>query len=246
MQRLLPLYRLIAKLPRGGYRIVRRLARGDVLLPTEVGPMWCDLRESICYPLLKDGTYRYCQDDTHWLRAAVGPSDLVFDVGANIGFTARLFAQSGAKVIAFEPSPKAFRLLARNLAGIGDARQLAVADRPGRLFFEECAQLNLSHLADRGIEVEAVTIDSLPERPTFIKIDVEGFEASVLAGATETLRQGPTIFFEALDAAALAESSRIIREANPAYEIEPVTIVNYVARVAASASTIAPASVSTS
>ncbi len=241
------LFRLISKLPRGGFRIVRALARGDMLLPTEVGPMWCDLRESVCYPLLQHGTYRYCQAETDWLRAAVGPDDLVFDIGANIGFTARLFLESGARVIAFEPSPKAFRLLAKNLEGLGDARQLAVAERPGKVFFEECAQLNLSHLADRGIEVEAVTVDSLPERPTFIKIDVEGFEASVLKGATETLKAGPTIFFEALDAAALAESSEIIRAANPAYQVRPVTTMNYVAEVASpSAATIRRASVSTS
>jgi FkbM family methyltransferase len=225
------LFRLIAKLPRGGYRIVRRLAREDMQLETEVGPMWCDLRESICYPLLKDGTYSYCQAETDWLRQAVGPKDLVFDVGANIGFTALLFWQSGARVIAFEPSPKAFRLLARNVEGKCEARQLAIADRSGTLFFNECAQLNLSHLADSGIEVAAVTIDSLPERPTFIKIDVEGHEAAVLRGAAETMKAGPTIFFEALDAVALEESTRIIQAANPAYEISAVTPMNYVARV---------------
>lgn len=223
--------RLISRLPRGGFRIVRLLAGGDMLLPTEVGPLWCDLRESICYPLLQHGTYRYCQAETDWLRKAVGPDDLVFDIGANIGFTARLFRQSGARVIAFEPSPKAFRLLAKNLHGMGEARQLAVADRPGKLFFEECAQLNLSHLAERGIEVEAVTIDSLAERPTFIKIDVEGYEPTVLRGATQTMKAGPTIFFEALDADALAESSAVIRAANPAYEIRAVTSMNYVAQV---------------
>jgi FkbM family methyltransferase len=232
MQKLLWLYRLISKLPRGGYRVMRALKPGEFRLDTEVGPMWCDLGESVCYPLLQHGTYRYCQVETDWLRRAVGSEDLVFDVGANIGFTALLFRQAGARVIAFEPSPKAFRLLARNLEGKGDARRLAVAERPGRLFFEECDQLNLSHLADSGIEVEAVTIDSLVERPTFIKIDVEGHEAAVLRGARETLKGGPTIFFEALDAAALAESSAIISEANPAYRIRAVTPMNYVAEVA--------------
>jgi len=232
MPNLLWLYRLIGKLPRGGFRLLRALRPGDVRLDTEVGPMWCDLGESICYPLLQHGTYRYCQAETDWLRRAVGPDDVVFDVGANIGFTALLFRQSGARVIAFEPSPKAFRLLARNLENKGDARQLAVADRPGRLFFEECDQLNLSHLADSGIEVEAVTIDSLAERPTFIKIDVEGHEAAVLRGARETMKSGPTVFFEALDAAALAESSAIIRDSNPAYRIRAITPMNYVAEVA--------------
>ena len=226
------LFRLISKLPRGGFRIVRLIARNDMLLETEVGPMWCDLRESICYPLLQHGTYRYCQSETDWLRKAVGPDDLVLDVGANIGFTALLFWQSGAKVIAFEPSPKAFRLLARNVEGKCEARQIAIADRSGTVFFNECPQLNLSHLADSGLEVAAVTIDSLGERPTFIKIDVEGYESAVLRGATETMKAGPAIFFEALDDAALRESTDIIRAANPAYEVRAVTPVNYVARVA--------------
>lgn len=47
------------------------------------------------------------------------------------------------------------------------------------------------------LSVESRTLDSLALRPDFIKIDVEGAEARVLAGATDTLdRNGPLIMAE--------------------------------------------------
>lgn len=224
--------RLASRLPRGGFPIVRRLGIREATIDTVAGPICCDLRESVCYPLLKYGTYPHAVAEIEWLRAAAGPEDLVYDVGANIGFTAALLASRGARVIAFEPSPRAFGLLKKNARAGIEARQIALSDQPGRLFFEERDRLDLSSVADAGaLAIEAVTIDSLGEAPTLIKIDVEGYEPQVLRGATETLRAGPVLFFEALNEAALKECAGIIRAANPAYRISPVTDMNYVARV---------------
>jgi len=224
--------RLASRLPRGGFQIVRRLGIREARIETVAGPICCDLRESVCYPLLKYGTYPHAAVEIEWLRAAAGPEDVVYDIGANIGFTAALLASRGARVIAFEPSPRAFRMLKKNARAGIEARQVALSDKPGRLFFEERDRLDLSFVAETGtLAIEAVSIDSLGEAPTLIKIDVEGYEPAVLKGATETLRAGPVLFFEALDGDALKESAEIIRAANPAYRISAVTDMNYVARV---------------
>lgn len=225
---MIALAKLLSRLPRGGFPVVRRLGIKNAVIATEVGPLHVDLTESVCYPLLKWGTYPHARDNHEWLRRRVGPNDLVFDVGANIGFTARMFAGLGARVIAFEPSPRAIRLLHANGEGV-DIRQVALSDTAGTVRFSEDAALDTSHVAHTGIEVPAMTMDSLAERPTFIKIDVEGHEPAVLRGARETLRHGPTIFFEALTDDAARECFDIIKSANDRYRIERVGDSDYAA-----------------
>lgn len=218
----LKLYKLISRLPRGGYPIVRQLARGDVLVPTDAGPIWCDLRESVCYPLLKYGTYDHAVQEIEWMKSAVGPDDIVFDIGANIGFTALIFARTGARVLAFEPSPRAFRLLEKTARDKVELHNVALSVHEGTLLFAEHDRLDRSAVAESGFEVRATTLDSLDVRPTFIKIDVEGHEAEVLRGGTETLKGGPRIFFEALDQEALDETLAVLLAANPAYEVRRI------------------------
>jgi FkbM family methyltransferase len=132
----------------------------------------------------------------HLLRA----DDLFVDVGANAGaYTLLACAARGAAGVAIEPVPEAFERLRANVAlnGVGDRVRLcncAAGERAGVLPFE-AGMGPMSRVAlpgERGpavAEVEVRTLDALLERdaPTMIKIDVEGFETAVLAGARETL-----------------------------------------------------------
>jgi FkbM family methyltransferase len=131
-------------------------------------------------------------------RQFFADGDLVFDVGANRGEYAEVFAEGGARVIAIEPNP-AFRLrlegLAKNRAIVPEF--CGVGDADGSATLNVCSQAAFSTLQPELIEwtkdspdyrnvrwtsqvtVPLVTLDTLAKRhglPVFVKIDVEGFE----------------------------------------------------------------------
>jgi FkbM family methyltransferase len=139
-------------------------------------------------------------------RRFVTPGDLVFDVGAHVGDRVAAFRRLGARVVAVEPQP-ALRTTLQWLHG----RDRAVTIEPlalGRADGTVELNLNLDNptvsTASPGfiraaagapgwegqawtttMTVPITTLDALIARhgrPAFIKIDVEGFEAEVLAG----------------------------------------------------------------
>jgi len=149
----------------------------------------------------------------------VGAGELAFDVGAHVGDRIASFRRLGARVVAVEPQPALLRLL-RWL--YGRDRQVAlepvcVSDKPGetRLVLNPTNPTIASASSefldaaarDPGFQgqrwegtllVPTVTLDQLIEKhgmPRFIKIDVEGLEAVVLAGLT---RPVPALSFEFL------------------------------------------------
>ena len=238
----LTLSRMASRLPRGGFPLVRAIGtafgdRAQVELDTKYGRVACDLRESVCYELLKTGSYHHWADEERF--AADFPVDdttVIVDVGANIGLFAILFARQGATVHAFEPSERAGRILRRNAMLYPEIRphQSLVADQSGELPFLEQSMTNLSSIGDGGRLMKSVALDDLDVVPDLIKIDVEGFEHLVLAGATRHLRAGVPILFEALDEKALDRNSAVIRAANEAYAIDRLGASdNYLATVPA-------------
>lgn len=134
-------------------------------------------------------------EDMAFVLHALRPGDLFVDVGANVGVYTMLAYHTGADCIAFEPAPLAYGALARNIAlnnaaARVAARQEAVGSTRGSLHIttgEDCT----NHVAVEGdsgtVEVPVSRIDDLPRVPLLIKIDVEGFESEVLAGAERTL-----------------------------------------------------------
>ncbi len=138
----------------------------------------------------------------------VRPGTVVLEVGAHIGTHAvpvsRLVGPWG-RVYAFEPQRKLHRELHHNLAlngvtnvvplrfaiGSGDARVVTMnPSMPGNE--------GGTAIGSGGDPVELRSLDSFGfERVTVIKIDVEGFEDEVLAGAADTIRRSrPALLIE--------------------------------------------------
>lgn len=141
------------------------------------------------------------------IRALNKPKTVVYDVGANIGYHTTAFASTGADVFAFEPNPLTFQLLKENTEELDNVwlAECAVGAEEGTILVEDFDPTEITNYggikvgAALGTEVPLITIDSqdLP-LPDLIKIDVEGFEYAVLAGAVNTInRARPVIYYEA-------------------------------------------------
>jgi FkbM family methyltransferase len=149
----------------------------------------------------------------------LGPGDLAFDIGAHVGGRVRTWRRLGARVVAVEPQPDCLRVL-RLLFGrdhqvvivpeavgaqVGRAR-LGVSTATPTVSsmssdWRESVAADRSFARvrwDRSVEVAVTTLDELIAvhgLPAFCKIDVEGFEADVLAGLSQPL---PALSFEYL------------------------------------------------
>lgn len=177
-------------------------------------------------PLLRRGfvassfLYKKWYEDPFW--GLVGRSPGLFqggdilDIGANIGYTAWVFAQAitpGAKIYAFEPDQSTFELFKevirwRRLEETIEPLNMAVGSSEGHLEFWH----NKDHSADHRVVTEefrkvrpnedqfssvaVTTVDQFVaarkiKRLSFIKIDVQGYEVAVCQGMNETLQRFP-------------------------------------------------------
>jgi FkbM family methyltransferase len=132
-------------------------------------------------------------------RDAVREGDVVYDVGANVGFftlVAAKHAGASGTVYAFEPVARNLAYLrkhvALNRASTVRILELALSSEPGVARFASGANASMGRLAAEGdVEVRVETIDRLVAAgdsapPRFIKMDVEGAEHDVLTGAAAT------------------------------------------------------------
>jgi FkbM family methyltransferase len=130
----------------------------------------------------------------HFLR----PGELFVDVGSNVGSYTILAGAAGASVIAFEPGAEAYDRLRANIAannfqGRVVTRNEAVGASECEVLFTQGAD-TVNHVAVASesfstTRVSMTTLDAALDArdPVVIKIDVEGFESSVIAGASATL-----------------------------------------------------------
>lgn len=160
--------------------------------------------------------------------------DVVFDLGANVGFltllAARLVGPTG-KVYAFEPLPRNLRYLERHLEinSVANVTVIpaAVAATSGTVRFREVASPSMGAIAQDGaIEVRTVALDELMARgeaapPRFMKIDIEGGEKDALDSASQMLKNvRPTILLSAHGYALRDSCSNLLRDAG--YELRTI------------------------
>ena len=151
------------------------------------------------------GSFEY--EKQRMFEEKVAPGDIVFDIGANVGFytlLASILVGPQGKVFAFEPDPRNLHFLREHLR-INSIKNVcvieaAVADYTGIANFDAGPNASMGHLADDGgIQVKTVSLDALVKsgevpHPDCLKIDVEGGEVLVLLGASGVLTHHPVIF----------------------------------------------------
>ena len=157
-----------------------------------------------------------CQKEpwtVEWLDRSVQPGDVLYDIGANIGAFSLIAAVGrGARVVAFEPSHANYNRLCENieLNGCGNAVNafplpLAEANGMTTLLYRDMTVGQSRHVLKTGWHFGKGTAEGRVEQPictialdtartlfnwpdpAHIKLDVDGVELRVLAGAEATL-----------------------------------------------------------
>lgn len=150
----------------------------------------------------------------------VTAGSVAYDIGAHIGYMAHVLSRlvgPAGQVIAFEPDSANYAALTHNLAENRRsnvlALPLAVSDRTGSASFAHFDSYSLvGHLARSDtpgdatlLPISTMSLDNFVYEqghpaPGFIKIDVEGAEVQVLAGARRLLSEARPVLVAELRA----------------------------------------------
>ena len=156
------------------------------------------------------GKLWYHTDNEAWNEMAfirdrmIEPGDVVLECGGHHGCSAILLSRwvgDSGKVVTFEPIKLNTQIIEKNieLNGISnisvECRAVGAESGIIRVSRTSCASIITNRIAGRQVEV--INLDSfLHLKPTFIKIDVEGFEIQVLRGAHGILSSLPKLAIE--------------------------------------------------
>src|SRR5580692_7614866 len=140
---------------------------------------------------------KWFEKETDFVARWLKPGMTVIDIGANLGVyslpMARLVAPTG-QVFAYEPASETSRLLALGRAANGADNlhiikaALSDGEREGHLALMASSELNALDSSGRGESVRITSLDAEEKvrnwgEIDFIKIDAEGEEERILAGA---------------------------------------------------------------
>ena len=194
--------------------LVRRLA---ARLPEE---MQHRLRKRKQQRRLKGNDFNSEEPEFALMSELLAPGDWAIDVGANVGhYTLRMAAVVGpaGRVIAFEPVPATFEILAASCrrsgrtnitlinAAVSDTcavvhMSVPITDTGMKNFYQASIVADAPTNALQSVSALTLPVDALPlpRVPKLIKIDAEGHELSVLRGMDKLIRQHmPLLIVEA-------------------------------------------------
>ncbi len=143
------------------------------------------------------------------LQSIIKPNTTVLDIGANIGFYAKLISKMvgvNGKVICFEPDKKNFNYLVNNTKQLTNVVRynLAVANNSDNIKIYTSKLLNVDHRTypvnnyDTVEVIKATSIDELIAKGEIkavdvIKIDIQGFEIAAFEGMKNLLQTNASL-----------------------------------------------------
>lgn len=150
-------------------------------------------------------------ETTIFLQKKLRKGDVYIDIGANVGTTTLVAAKTvglAGVVFCFEPNKSAYLALLENIKinNLNNvmAKQYALGSTEGTVSFSNNNNDDMNRIADStgGSLVSVAILDSFSRHISgirLIKIDVEGYEMEVLAGAVETLKKTDMVIFESIE-----------------------------------------------
>ncbi|HYM20356.1 MAG TPA: FkbM family methyltransferase [Candidatus Kapabacteria bacterium] len=176
------------------------------------GRMRLELDDEAQFPLYYN---IYEWRDTPTIKILAEGSNIILDIGGNIGQMALLFSKLAKKVYTFEPIPEVADRLQENidLNGLNEKiilSRIALTNFSGQIAFGLPPKGNrgtgstvlAEHLKARTIQVGATTLDEFVSSRgisgvDFIKMDIEGAELFALQGMKQLLaREKPIVILE--------------------------------------------------
>jgi FkbM family methyltransferase len=194
---------LMGKLLRAPLRLIPRAAAVPILQGPLRGRRW----------IVGSSTHgcwigSYEQTKQKALQRELKAGDVVYDIGANVGFyslLASVLVGETGRVYSFEPSPVNVEILRKHLrinrvanCTVIDA---AVGSVDGVSAFEASEDRHKGHLVETGgLQVRVLTLDRLISEtgmrpPSLMKIDIEGAELDCLRGASHVIQKFRPVIF---------------------------------------------------
>ena len=194
------------------FRFVRKLQR---FANSNLKPDWVEIEGRKMY--LDDGDALFLSINgiheniiTNLIKKEIHSGDIVVDIGARIGYYTLQFANlvgPTGKVYAFEPEPKNFELLKKNVQINKYDNvvliQKIVSDKDGIVEFFISKfdsignKLFKSNEAGSSIKIESTTLDEyfkdLKEKIDFIKMDIQGGEGKAILGMKNLLKENKNL-----------------------------------------------------
>jgi hypothetical protein len=179
------------------WQFISRLYKYPILLP------YTETSNYLCWNGLTGLTGNWYfglmeMEEMSFLAHLLRPNDVFYDIGANVGAYSILISQhSKCRVYSFEPHPKTFDLLLRNISiqknnQLIQAYNFGLGEKSSSVKFTsnlDTVNHVSSNINEETIEVQINVLDDLNiPIPTSIKIDVEGFEYYVLRGGLNILK----------------------------------------------------------
>ena len=183
---------------------------GDKVIEIEGSKMYVDFIEED--PVIQKTLQAYITTQ-HWdeattkiFKQSINEGDTILDLGANIGYYSLLASQligKTGKVFAFEPEPRNFKILQKNIDLNNynniHAFQKAVSDENTSLTLYISEKDSGAHTIrptkverefENEVKVEVVRLDDFlkdkTEKIDIVKMDIEGYEVEVLRGGMST------------------------------------------------------------